>query len=224
MNEGAKRYFDEVALQLRKRGFETLPPEDGRLPVSWRGTLLCHVSTAGGLRYTVDSPTDSTADQMRNQVYGIARATAEYMAKMETAPRLKTSGLEGDYRSLAEFNNVVLAGHPSKYGVQFVTWEWVQDHTALWQGHYTDSYAAVKEDFATRSGLVSKERLFSDQQLAEVYRCIQETLDSEYPMTGERQKLLTQTAEQIQWAVPNLDELVQLPVPNLFLQPPLPMF
>lgn len=28
-------------------------------------------------------------------------------------------------------------------------------------------------------------------------------------MTEERQKLLIQTAEQIQWAVPNLDELVQ---------------
>lgn len=209
MNEAAKRYFDEVALQLRRHGLEPLPPEDGRLPVNWRGTLLCHVATAGGLRYKVDNPVDGAADQMRNQVYGIARATAEYMAKMETAPQLKACGLEGDYRVLAEFNNVVLAGHPTKYGVQFATWEWVQDHTALWQGHYTDSYAAAKGDFATRSGLVAKERQFSDQQLAEVYRCIHETLDSEYPMTGERQKLLTQTAEQIQWAVPNLDELVQ---------------
>lgn len=209
MNEVAKRYFDEVALQLRKRGFETLPPEDGRLPVNWRGTLLCHVTTAGGLRYKADNPVGGTADQMRNQVYGITRATAEYMAKMETAPKLNACGLEGDYRVLAEFNSVVLAGHPTKYGVQFATWEWVQDHTALWQGHYTDSYATAKEDFATRSGLVAKERQFSDQQLAEVYRCIHETLDSEYPMTEERQKLLTQTAEQIQWAVPNLDELVQ---------------
>lgn len=184
MNEVAKRYFDEVALQLRKRGFETLPPEDGILPVNWRGMFLCHVTTAGGLRYKGDNPVDGTADQMRNQVYGIARATMEYMAKMETAPQLKACGLEGDYRVLAEFNNAVLAGHPSKYGVQFVTWEWVQDHTALWQGHYTDSYAAAKEDFATQSGLVPKERLFSDQQLAEVCRCIHEVLDGEYPMTA----------------------------------------
>lgn len=210
MNEVAeKRFFDEVALQLRRNGLEPLPPEDGRLPVNWRGTLLCHVSADGGLRYKVDSPVDSTVDQMRNQVYGIARAAAEYMSKMKTAPQLKVGSLEGDYRALAEFNGVVLAGHPSKYGVQFVTWEWVQDHTALWQGHYTESYTAAKEDFATRSGLVPKERLFSDQQLAEVYRCIHETLDSEYPLTEERQKLLTQTAEQIQWAVSSLDELVQ---------------
>lgn len=74
MNEAAKRYFDEVALQLRKRGFETLPPEDGILPVNWRGMFLCHVTTAGGLRYKGDNPVDGTADQMRNQVYGIARA------------------------------------------------------------------------------------------------------------------------------------------------------
>ena len=209
MNEVAKRYFDEVALQLRKRGFEPLPPEDGRLSVNWRGTILCHVTADGGLRYKANSPADSTSEQMRNQVCGIVRAAAEYMAKMETAPQLKASGLEGDYRSLAEFNNVVLAGHPTRYGIQFVTWEWVQNRTSLWQGHYTDSYTAAKEDFATRSGLLPKERLFSDQQLAEVYRCIHETLDSEYPLTEERQKLLTQTAKQIQWAVPNLEELVQ---------------
>lgn len=209
MNEAAKRYFDEVALQLRKRGFKPLPPEDGRLSVNWRGALLCHVTADGGLRYKANSPADSTADQMRNQVCGIVRAATEYMAKMETAPRLKARGLEGDYRVLAEFNSVVLAGHPTRYGVQFVTWEWIQDHSSLWQGHYTESYTAAKEDFATRSGLVPKERLFSDQQLAEVYRCIHETLDSEYPLTEERQKLLTQTAKQIQWAVPTLEELVQ---------------
>ena len=43
---------------------------------------------------------------------------------METAPQLKASGLDGDYRILADFGGTVLAGTPSKYGVQFVTWDW----------------------------------------------------------------------------------------------------
>ena len=128
---------------------------------------------------------------------------------MEQAPRIKASGLEGDYRALAEFNNIVLAGHQTKYGMEFVTWEWVQNHTALWQGHYTDSYDAAKRDFATRSGLLSPNQLFSDQQLAEVYRCVHETLESDYSITLEREKLLTESAEQIEAAVPNLEELVQ---------------
>ena len=133
----------------------------------------------------------------------------EYEKLMEQAPRIKASGLEGDYRALAEFNNIVLAGHQTKYGMEFVTWEWVQNHTALWQGHYTDSYDAAKRDFATRSGLLSPNQLFSDQQLAEVYRCVHETLESDYSITLEREKLLAGIAEQIESAIPSLDELVQ---------------
>lgn len=207
MNAVAKRYFDEVALQLRKRGFEPLPPEDRRLPVNWRGTILCHVTADGGLRYKVDSPMDSTADQMRNQVYGIARATAEYMGKMEAAPPLKPHELDVDYRLLAEFNNVVLAGHSTRYGVQFVTWEWVQDHTSLWQGHYTDSYTVAKEDFAARSGLLPKERLFSDQQLAVIFDAVQHMMVLELTSNPEQDKLLEQIMAQIETSLPEVIDL-----------------
>lgn len=105
----------------------------------------------------------------------------EYQKLMEQAPQIIASGLEGDYRALVEFNNVVLAGHQTSYGMEFVTWEWVKNHTALWQGHYYgDSYAAAKQDFVTRSGLLPQEQLFSDQQLTEMYRCIHETLENGY--------------------------------------------
>ena len=134
----------------------------------------------------------------------------EYQKLMEQAPQIHTSGLEGDYRRLAEFNNVVLAGHKTRFGMEFVTWEWVQNHTTLWQGHYYgDDYDGAKQDFTTRSGLLPQERIFSDQQLTELYRCIHETLESGYPITLEREKLLTESAEQIEAAVPRLEELVQ---------------
>lgn len=133
----------------------------------------------------------------------------ELQALMEQAPRIKASGLAGDYRALAEFNNVALVGHQTKYGMEFVTWEWVQNHTALWQGHYTSSYDTAKRDFVTRSGLLPPEQLFSGQQLAEVYRCVHETLESDYSITPEREKLLTSIVEQIEATVPSLDELVQ---------------
>lgn len=111
---------------------------------------------------------------------------SEYQNLMEQAPQIRASGLEGDYRVLAEFNNVVLAGHRTRFGMEFVTWEWVQNHTALWQGHYYgDSYATAKQDFATCSGLFPEERVFSDKQLTELYRCIHETLDNGYPITIE---------------------------------------
>ena len=139
-----------------------------------------------------------------------SRETTEYQKLMEQAPQIRASGLEGDYRALAEFNNVVLAGHQTSFGMEFVTWEWVQNHTTLWQGHYFgDNYVAAKQDFVTRSGLLPQERIFSNRQLTEIYRCIHETLESNHPITAEREKLLTESAEQIEAAVPTLEELVQ---------------
>ena len=76
--------------------------------------------------------------------------------------------------------------------------------------YYPQNYEGAKQDFATRSGLVDKHRLLSDEQLTEVYRCIHETLDSGYPITTQREKLLRDTAEQIEWAVPDLEEQVSL--------------
>ena len=54
-------------------------------------------------------------------VIHIAAMTAEYMTAMERAPKLQATGLEGDYRILADFGDAVLAGHPSERGVRFVT-------------------------------------------------------------------------------------------------------
>ena len=59
----------------------------------------------------------------------IAARTLEYMTAMETAPQPEASGLEGDYRILADFNGTILAGTHSKHGIQFVTWDWDYDRT-----------------------------------------------------------------------------------------------
>ena len=56
--------------------------------------------------------------------------------------------------------------------------------------------------------MVTRDELFSQEQLAEVYRCIDETLGADYPITAEREKLLKDTMSQIEDAVPDLDALV----------------
>ena len=75
----------------------------------------------------------------------IAARTLEYMTAMETAPQPEASGLEGDYRILADFNGTILAGTHSKHGVQFITWDRDYDRTDValrWQ----DTGAAEKWD------------------------------------------------------------------------------
>ena len=210
------RYFQELTLNLRHEGF-TVKPEtaEGLLPVELDGRPLCRVAETGDVRYWKRDVTGDDRDKAKGRVVDIAKITAGYMRQMEAAPFLKASGLTRDYRLLADFNGVVMAGHPTEYGVQFVTWEWVQNRTALWQGHYYDGlngYTAAKQDFVVRSGLVPGCALFVLEQLTEVYRSISETLESAYPMTDERRKCLKSTAEQIETAVPDLAERVALSI------------
>ena len=73
-----------------------------------------------------------------------------------------------------------------------------------------DAFAAAKRDFATRSGLLPSSALFTPEQMAEVYRCIHETLDSPYTITDEREKCLRSAAEQIEDTVPDLAERVEM--------------
>ena len=216
MNADERRnYFQELTRNLQYEGLTIKPEtEDGFLPVELDGQRLCLALDTGAVRYWREDAGDDHRSTALDRVTDVAKITAEYMRQIEAAPQLRASSLSGDYRLLAEFNDTVLAGHPSKYGVQFITWEWVQDHTALYQGNYygpeggTDSYAAAKRNFAVRSGLVPRSALFTSEQLTEVYRCIHETLESEYPITEERRKCLESTAEQIEQCVPDLDARV----------------
>lgn len=201
------RYFSELSIQLRQEGFTVGTVTEDLLPVKWADYDLCQVKSNGAILFKDMSSTEMAS--ALNQAAGIVITTSEYLHLCDKAPDLKADSLHDPYKLLADFNGAVLAGIPSKYGVQFVTWQWSYDRASLWQGHfYGNNYAGAKQDFAIRAGLIEKNHLFSDEQLVEVYRCIHETLESSYPITAERQKLLEDAARQIEYGVPRLEELV----------------
>ena len=208
--ERGNSYFKELDINLRHEGLTVGLETDGLLPVELDGRHLCFAAGDGRIRYREEDIADDSRHAALDRVTAVVRATSEYMSQMETAPQLAASGLEGDYRVLADFNDIVLAGHPTRYGYQFVTWERVQNRTALHQGDYygpgagADCYVSAKRDFAVRSGLIPGDAIFSPEQLTEVYRSIHETLDSGYPITNERQKCLESAVEQIERSVPDL--------------------
>ena len=116
------RYLEEVCACLHRAGFETQPLENSQMPVYWNGVPLCRITGKGSVFYRREDVNTPLAEDALLRVEDIATQTMEYMTAMETAPQLKASGLEGDYRILADFNGTVLAGMHSKHGVQFVTW------------------------------------------------------------------------------------------------------
>jgi len=141
----------------------------------------------------------------------IAARTLEYMTAMETALQPEASGLEGDYRILADFNGTVLAGTHSKHGVQFVTWDWDYDRTGLSHGHYfMENYNGAKQNFAIRSGLIHKEQLFSPEQMTEIYRCCADSVDGDFfDLTAEQEKVIRSVQQQIEDCVPDLAERIR---------------
>ena len=152
-NMAQLRYLEELKISLVHAGFEPERIEDQHLPVCWEKGRLCRITGKGSVFYRradVDTP---QAEDAMYRVEDIAAKTLEYMTAMEAAPQLKASGLDGDYRILADFGGTVLAGTPSKYGVQFVTWDWDYDRTGVSHGHYfmenyDKAFASMKKRYA----------------------------------------------------------------------------
>ena len=126
------RYLEEVRIPLHRAGFGTLLVEGEQLPVLWNGAPLCRITGKGSVFYRREDADTPQAEDALFRVEYIAAKTLEYMTAMEAAPRLKASGLDGDYRILADFGSAVLAGHPTERGVQFVTWEWDWDREGVY--------------------------------------------------------------------------------------------
>ena len=214
-NEPAQlRFLEETAIRLRQNGFTVEPIEDHHLPVCWEKGRLCRITGKGSVLYRQENVDSIRAQDALQVVIDTAKMTSEYMAILETAPRLKASGLTGDYRVLADFDSAVLAGHPTERGVQFVTWEWDFDRKGVHQGHYfQDDYEAAKRDFTVRSGLVQKDALFEPEQLAEIYHALSFVREQDETLSCGRDRELAELMEQVGGLLPT-DALRQRDAPE----------
>ena len=203
-NETAQfRFLEETAIRLQQNGFTVEPIEDHHLPVCWENGRLCRISGRGSVLYRQENMDSIRTHNALQSVIDTAKMTSEYMAILETAPRLKASGLTGDYRVLADFGSAVLAGHPTERGVQFVTWERDFDREGVHHGHYfQDDYEAAKRDFTVRSGLVQKDALFEPEQLAEIYHALSFIREQDETLSFGRDQELAELMEQVGGLLP----------------------
>ena len=159
---------------------------------------LCRITADGGVRYWQEDVATPERKRACERATDLACTVREYMTLLEQAPPLQAQSLTDDYRLLADFNGAVLAAHPTRLGVQFVTWDWSFDHTGLNQGNYfQENYVGAKQDFAIRAGLISKQQIFNQEQLVEIYRCCSDTLDAGFDLTAEQEKCIRGVQEQI---------------------------
>ena len=207
-NETAQlRFLEETAIRLRQNGFTVEPIKDQHLPVCWEKGRLCRISGRGSVLYRQENVDGIGVQDALQSVIHIAAMTAEYMTAMERAPKLQATGLEGDYRIFADFGDVVLAGHPSERGVQFVTWEWDWDRKGVHHGHYfRNGCEEAKHDFVRRSGLLPKEALFEPEQLDEIHRALAFVCEQDEGLSIGREKEIKAIMEQLKCLLPESPE------------------
>ena len=87
------------------------------------------------------------------------------------------------------------------------TREWAFDRQGVHAGHYfMENYEAAKLDFAVRAGLVERQRLFSDEQLAVIRNACAFALEDDATLSYAEEKQLQSVQEQIELLLPQEEQ------------------
>ena len=206
------KFFAELSRRLSKYGIESVNGKDAQLEIMLKAQPVLSVSSASDAFHLPAGSKSEEASGLYHQVAVVADEVYEYVEAVKNASLLHTSGLREDFRLLADFGGAVLAGREreNSRGYQFVTWIWDYNRQGISHGHYYEgNYQAAKQDFAVRSGLISRAQLFSPEQLAELYRATDFLLE-EGPEPDEKQLRALQDARtKIEYTVPDLQSRLE---------------
>ena len=216
------KFFAELSRRLNIDGIESSAIDEKRLEVFLHGQPVLFVLPANDV-FLLPVGSKNEASELYHQVAVAADEVYGYVDAMQNAPLLHASGLHEDFRLLADFGGAVLAGQEREngQGYQFVTWIWDYDRTGVSHGHYyEDEFQSAKQDFAVRSGLISRAQLFTPEELTELYRAAEHWFYEGPELDYKQQKTIQEARTKIEYAVPDLQsrlEQVQSQEPQMNL-------
>ena len=206
------KYFAELARRLRAAGITAGHPEKNRLTVLLNNQPVLSVSAGSDVFLLPAGSNQPEAGELYHKVAQTADEVYVYVEAVQTAPLLHASGLSEKFHLLADFGGAVLAGRELEngWGYQFVTWIWDHDRTGVSHGHYyEEDFQGAKQDFAVRSGLISKAQLFSPEELTQLYRATDYLLDEGPEPEDGQLKALQTSRTKIEYTVPDLAERLE---------------
>ena len=168
-----ENFYAELSRRLREEGIESSYAGTQNLNVLLHGQPVLCVTPSSEIFILPAGSKNEEVNDLYHREGAKADEVYEYVEAVQSSPLLRASDLKEEFRLLADFGCAVLAGRERENGrgYQFVTWVWDFDRRGVSHGHYFEgNYHAAKEDFAVRSGLISRAQLFSADQLAELYR------------------------------------------------------
>ena len=194
----------ELIKRLKSK-YETKMDDKGWLNFSSGGILLCKVKYNGNCIINDD---ENLSEEYREKIADIqdeVLTVREYIGLYERAPQMKAAGVT-EYKQLASFGDTVLAAtYNEKNGFMFCTWKQNADGDSVFWGDYSPNYEYVKEAFAVRSSLVSKHRLFSEKESADLYRCVDFAIANCETLTYEQERQLDNLREKLTDGYPSLE-------------------
>ena len=206
------KYFAELARRLRAAGITAGHPEKNRLTVLLNDQPVLFVSSESDVFLLPAGSNPPEASELYHKVAQTAEEVYAYVEAIQTAPLLHASGLSEKFHLLADFGGAVLAGRElgNGWGYQFVTWIWDHDRTGVSHGHYyEEDFQGAKQDFAVRSGLISKAQLFLPEELTQLYRATDYLLDEGPEPEDGQLKALQTSRTKIEYTVPDLVERLE---------------
>ena len=206
------KYFAELARRLRAAGITAGHPEKNRLTVLLNNQPVLSVSAGSDAFLLPAGSNNMEASELYHRVAQTADEVYTYVEAVQTAPTLHISGLSEKFHLLADFGGAVLAGRELENGrgYQFVTWIWDYNRTGVSYGHYYDEdFCGAKQDFAVRSGLISKTQLFSPEELTELYRATDYLLDEGPELEDGHLKAMQTARTKIEYTVPDLADRLE---------------
>ena len=206
------KYFTELAHRLQAAGITTGHPERNQLTVLLNDQPVLFVSSESDVFLLPAGSNPPEASELYHKVAQTAEEVYAYVEAIQTAPLLHASGLSEKVHLLADFGGAVLAGRElgNGWGYQFVTWIWDHDRTGVSHGHYyEEDFQGAKQDFAVRSGLISKAQLFLPEELTQLYRATDYLLDEGPEPEDGQLKALQTSRTKIEYTVPDLVERLE---------------
>lgn len=207
-----QKFYAELSRRLQEEGIESYYAGTQNLNVLLHGQPVLCVTPSSELFILPAGSKNEEVNDLYHRVGATADEVYEYVEAVQSSPLLRACDLKEEFRLLADFGCAVLAGRERENGrgYQFVTWVWDFDRRGVSHGHYYEgNYHAAKEDFAVRSGLISRAQLFSSEQLTELYRATEFFLE-EGPEPEEKQmKALQEARTKIEYTVPDLQEQLE---------------
>ena len=206
------KYFTELAHRLQAAEITTGHPERNQLTVLLNDQPVLFVSSESDVFLLPAGSNPPEASELYHKVAQTAEEVYAYVEAIQTAPLLHASGLSEKFHLLADFGGAVLAGRElgNGWGYQFVTWIWDHDRTGVSHGHYyEEDFQGAKQDFAVRSGLISKAQLFLPEELTQLYRATDYLLDEGPEPEDGQLKALQTSRTKIEYTVPDLVERLE---------------